>query len=722
MIYKMENNYGYIYIRRSNSYDLAKVCKLGKTSNIPERDNVYSTSEFDSGDFTQVYRVEKVYMSKLEKELQQFLKEYHRYKGRGTEFYSIEIIDKIEEYLQNQKYDYISLSKEDISKLKRLYRIKQIKKIFIESKNTVIKLICNMKQKIIPNEQQQYVLDNIEEYYKPYDIGKIVWACGCGKALLGILIVEKLDYKSVVIGVPSMFLQNQMKNEILRIFPNKTNILFVGGDGDKEDNIQSTTNRETISSFLQVGSNECKFIITTYNSCHLLVDNNFQFDYKIGDEAHHLVGIEDIDIEKSYTLFHKILSKKTLFMTATEKVIETKTDKLVYSMDNETIFGKCIDKKSVHWAIENKKITDYDLLLIKSTEEEVNNIISGFKIKVENKELFISVFMVLNSMQIYKNLTHILVYTNNTYSANLAEYYINELLETDKFKYLKNDMYNKSLHSKSDGNIYGEIYKFENSVCGIISCVHILGEGFDLPRLNGVCFAENMLSDIRIVQCALRPNRLEKHNPNKIAYIIIPYFDYDDWENDHKSFYKCRTIISKIRNVDETIEQKIKGLSIKKPINKKQETIENNYDDFTFDENTDELQNIKIRLRHSKTLGSKFTEEQNEYNYMRLLNKKKSIQSKNDYEKHKMNITNPEEYFKLKGVWTDWYDFLGVDTKKFIQCKENWINFCKEQNVKSIKEYDILCSQYEQLPKNPSDFYSHFTNFQNELGIHVDRR
>ena len=45
-------------------------------------------------------------------------------------------------------------------------------------------------------------------------------------------------------------------------------------------------------------------------------------------------------------------------------------------------------------------------------------------------------------------------------------------------------------------------------------CVYIFGEGFDLPKLNGVVFAEQMTSEIRIVQSALRPNRMDKNQPN----------------------------------------------------------------------------------------------------------------------------------------------------------------------------------------------------------------
>ena len=82
-----------------------------------------------------------------------------------------------------------------------------------------------------------------------------------------------------------------------------------------------------------------------------MVNNDIRVDFKIGDEAHHLVGIEKEE-NKSFRLFHKIKSQKSLFMTATQKIIDTRLNKVIYSMDDETIFGKCIDNKSVYWAFE----------------------------------------------------------------------------------------------------------------------------------------------------------------------------------------------------------------------------------------------------------------------------------------------------------------------------------------------------------------------------------
>jgi hypothetical protein len=239
-----------------------------------------------------------------------------------------------------------------------------------------------------------------------------------------------------------------------------------------------------------------------------------------------------------------------------------------------------------------------------------------------------------------------------------------------------------------------------------------------------------MQSEIRIVQYLLRPNRLEYRNPNKKAYVIIPYIDTDDWEKENKSYEKVRTIVSQMRNVDENIEQKI-SLSLvmkREKINKNGIVLEGKIkcEDYIFEENSSELSKIKLRLRYSKALGSKFTEEQDEYNYVRSINSSLNIQSPEEYCQsehiHSNYIVSPEEYFKQKGVWNNWYDFLGVDTTKFIQSKQEWINFCREKNIKSLTEYFELCKVYDILPKSPEHIYNHFTNITNELGFNRNRR
>ena len=585
---------------------------------------------------------------------------------------------------------------------------------------------------IIPREHQINVLLKIDEFYKNNNIGKLIHCCGLGKALLGILIVQKLNCKLVVIGVPSIYLQKQMKNEIMKIYNNHENILYIGSYTEqivsttKEEQIISTTKQDDINKFINKKSSDCKFLITTYDSCDKLL--NYTFDFKIGDEAHHLVGS---DSEKTKDAFHNIKSNKTLFMTATAKVVENKSNKVIYSMDDEKIFGKVIDEKSINWAIENKKITDYNLVILKNTENEINNIINSLNLyddnKIYNKDLFLSAFMSLKSIEKYHDLTHILIYTNKTEHCELVKEYIDDILELNIININKENYYNEALHSKSASKLSSEISKFKKASWGIISSVYIFGEGFDCPKLNGVVFGENMESDIRIVQSTLRPNRLDSSFPNKKAYVIIPYIEKENSDSDKESFEKCRKIIAKIGNYDERIEQKIRVVSLNKPNNNSTEPItkkEIKY--YHIIENSNELTKIKLRLKYRRALDSLYSEEQDEFNYVISLNKELNIQSKEDYVKikdiHKNYIDDPEKYFKEKGIWSDWYDFIGIDTKKFIQDKNDWLNFCKDNNVKSLDDYNELCKLHEELPMNPGDFYIGFGTIPIELGFYSKRR
>ena len=652
------------------------------------------------------------------------------YNGGGTEWFNKDFnIDIIRNILQNEGYtnkiliDNELIEFEENEKRKdRKYKQKKINQIKISKKNKNINVknaFINFKnnknesnKRKKPFDYQNHVLDIIEDFYNSNDIGKLLWSCGLGKGLMSMFITEKMKFKTVCYGVPNINLQKQIVNDILEIFPNKNNILFIGGED--YNGIISTNNTNTIEEFINNNNNNYpKFIITTYHSCKLLI--NIKFDFKIGDEAHHLVN-PDKDKEKGFILFHKIPSTKTLFMTATEKNIISNDDNQ-YSMDNENIFGKCIDSKSIKWAIDNSKITDYNTLLLKNKEEDIDFIINKLKINSVNKDIFISTYMSLKSLssEKYNNLSHILIYTNTTDNANLVNDYIRIILDKNIIPLLNNDnLYYNSLHSKNNFDLKTELDKFKQSKYGIISCVYLFGEGFNLPELNGVCIADNMYSMIRIIQYLLRANRLNKNVLNKNAYYILPYIDYDDYEALNTSYKKIMNIISQIREVDDILEQKIKLMSLKVNKNKKPKhnTDKEEYDDFILDDDPIELERIKIRLRHSKALKSKNTEEQDEYDYVKMINKELEIKSKPEYiqskNKHQHFINEPEDYFTKNGVWINWYDFMNVDTSVFIQDKDEFVKFCKEKKINK-NNYDENCEIYNCLPNIPDYFYKDFT-------------
>ena len=79
---------GYIYVRSHTSYDTEGVCKIGKASNIPDRDTQYATGEVKRGCFEIVFQVPIEKTGIIERLLQKEFIEYNVRYDAGTEFYN----------------------------------------------------------------------------------------------------------------------------------------------------------------------------------------------------------------------------------------------------------------------------------------------------------------------------------------------------------------------------------------------------------------------------------------------------------------------------------------------------------------------------------------------------------------------------------------------------------------------------------------------------------
>ena len=58
----MDSNNGYVYVRQHIYYKNDKICKLGKSKNISDRDNSYATSEYKRGTFVLVIEIRIIFI------------------------------------------------------------------------------------------------------------------------------------------------------------------------------------------------------------------------------------------------------------------------------------------------------------------------------------------------------------------------------------------------------------------------------------------------------------------------------------------------------------------------------------------------------------------------------------------------------------------------------------------------------------------------------------
>jgi predicted helicase len=615
-------------------------------------------------------------MDEIECSIQEEFRELNIYYGAGTEFYNKSIITLIQPYLIHLGIEYRELSEKEISDLVRSDR----------ERNRPLVLYK-------PRDDQSAIINKAVYHFQENDKGLLIIPCGGGKTLISLWITQRLNFNTILIGVPNKLLLKQWEEVILKIF-GIIPYQIVSGGVDIED----------IMEFLQEHNKKC-IVITTYSSSHKVYTASenigYMFDMKILDEAHHLTttNMQLEQTTKKYVQMLKISSVKQLSLTATIKQLEgTNLDGLVVSNDNAEYFGEIIDRKCLLWAINQKIVCDYVIQTIITNEEQLESQLARFRIKEENdKRLFLSAFASLKSI-FEGHSHHLLIYSNNKDNSLKLVQYIEMLLGDNYFRipglYFSN--YHSEMKLKEQKKI---ISSFEEAKIGIITCVYCLGEGWDFPLLDAVVFSENMSSNIRIVQSALRASRKSKHYPAKITKIILPILNREDWleNSENLDLKKVREVIYQMGLEDETISQKIRVIQIDiersgpNPIPNPKSAIDE------FGEYDDELtQKLRLKTINRTALGTT-------YEKARKIISEKSVRSKKAYyalcDRDIRLSKEPEVLYKEK--FTNWVDYLGIPRiyYDFETCKKKVTEYltASPELKRNYMDFAFLCDELCKL-------------------------
>ena len=395
---------------------------------------------------------------------------------------------------------------------------------------------------------QKETLDDALEHFHSNKNYKLLWCCGLGKTKMALSIAKNMGVKSLLIGVPNILLLDQFAKELQYFYPLSSIFkLYSKLDLKNIDKKGPCISKLDLEQYLNSAS-RFKIILTTYHSANKILTNvkeDFSFDLVILDEVHHLQ-------KKTNKLFSDILKipcKNRLLLTATA-YLGKDTAKL-YSFKESQEFEGHNNIKSISWAIHNKYITDYNIIILKFSEIDLD--LELFS-KYPNKELIIAAYMAL--LCIFNNKSKkIIIYCNKIKNAKLVQ----QIIEVFLTEYIHDtNLFNKNNSTLEVGNyeLNGSdsldkraeiLSEFTNKEFGIMSSVQLFGEGYDYPQLDSVLFAEQMTSDIRIVQSGLRPCRIDPFNKEKVANILIPL--YQD------NYSKVKQIIQKMKTVHNIIDK-----------------------------------------------------------------------------------------------------------------------------------------------------------------------
>lgn len=666
---------GYIYIRTHTAYDAESVCKLGKTDSIPNRDTQYATGEIKRGIFALVLEMPVESVGIVERMLQKYFNSMglHIQFDGGTEFYKNDIIELVVPYMEKTNIVFRVLTQQEITDLTRRKYLHKLQKLVL-----AFRMNRAAPCKFVPREDQDIIIGKSIEHFKVHNKGMLILMCGVGKTLISLWVAQRLKSKTICIGVPNLLLLKQWRDVVRELFPNVP-ILLVSGSIKESNIIAFTKGRPNF------------IIITTYASSYKVTA--VKVDLKILDEVHHLTShnLKAANGCSTYVQMLRVVSDKQLSLTATMKQIEGGGDNIV-SNDNEEQFGQIIDRKCLLWAINANVICDYVIQTIMANEEQLQEYFTRFNIRIEqDQRLFLSAYASLKS--IYDGHSHhLLIYANNrTNSAKLVQY-VNLLLDNDYFNI--DGLYYSNYHSEMNFSEQTNIInKFETAKHGIIMCVYCLGEGWDFPLLDGVVFAENMTSTIRIVQSALRASRKNRNDPNKKTKIILPILNRDEWlDNDSNTdLMKVREVIYQMGLEDETIAQKIKSCSmtIEKHTKSQSKVAPTTYID-TFGDYDDEFtKRLRLKTVNRMAIGTT-------YEKARKIIHENQVKNKEDYmelcERDIRLSKDPETMFA--GQFTNWLEYLGIQRVYYD------LDDCK----KKVSEYsDQIRTYYMDLSKACSE-------------------
>lgn len=517
-----------------------------------------------------------------------------------------------------------------------------------------------LRAKASPYEYQKPIIKDALDHFKDNERGTLIMACGTGKTLTSLFITQQmLNNKGLVLFLaPSIALVGQSLNswfansekpiKAVCICSDNTagNILF----GDNEEDymmesltdlpIRSCTNTNSVVQEIKRYKDHDGLLVcfSTYQSIEvvskaqqqLLKEYNGEFgkfDLVICDEAHRTAAVTISGKDDSYfTKIHDgnfIQATHRLYMTATPKIyndasknLATIKEDLLYSMDNEEIFGKQFHTLGFGSAVQKGLLTDYKVIVLTIDEAHASTeLLNAYKAYVdqqnqdrsddekihhmtpEQQAMILGSVSAMSKQLLFANQNDFAededmlkpMHTAIAFCDNVRRYaktkegtycatevysafedvphiyklaleddvdsqdFIDALVDV-KATYVSGDM--PSSERNKNLEILREKFEPEERRSNIVCNVNCLSEGVDVPALDAAIFLAAKDSMITIVQSVGRVMR--KFAGKKYGYIIVPVVipigvDANKELDNNKRYQKVWTILNAMRSHDERL-------------------------------------------------------------------------------------------------------------------------------------------------------------------------
>jgi superfamily II DNA or RNA helicase len=402
-----------------------------------------------------------------------------------------------------------------------------------------------------PAPHQSEVLSAISEAMPTQSRATVVMACGTGKTLVELWAARDIGAKRTVVFVPSLSLMQQVSREWREQNPWGTafrplHVCSDAGVGHLDDDeiklrpeeldFPTCTHPGVVNEFLDSVDEEegaRAVVFCTYHSAKVLGDamrvrapNDRSFGVGIFDEAHKTVG--DSAKTFSYALSDEnVQIDKRLFFTATPRVVnrqgkrDEEGDLLVYSMDDQAVYGEQVYTLSFSEAASRDIIVPYRVVISVVDDAAINNEHMADTMVMADGQVF-DAPVLANQIALRRALSNYGLNKAITFHSTVAsaeQFARSGRVDLGrKFKAL-NSEYVSGEQRASDRD--ARMQFFRAAPTAVLSNARCLTEGVDVPAVDLVAFMDPKKSKVDIVQAAGRAMR--KAGPRKShGYILLP--------------------------------------------------------------------------------------------------------------------------------------------------------------------------------------------------------
>jgi predicted helicase len=397
------------------------------------------------------------------------------------------------------------------------------------------------KPKKSPRPHQQEAIVKILEEFSKADRATAVMACGTGKTLVGLWVMEALQPKKALILMPSLALIRQTLHEWLQETKTKNfSFLCVCSDQSVSEGTDSlvinqsdldfevTTDAKRVREYLGVPFDGTKVVFTTYHSAPVVGDAAGQeelFDYAVFDEAHKTTGKKDRRTGHALS-DDKIRIRKRLFLTATPRrfnILKRDAEgepEEIFSMDDRTIYGNTCFSLSFGKAVDQKIICPYEVLISVITSEMVTNALLKHGEVIVGSES-VTALQVAHQIAVRDAVERYGVKKVFTFHSTVkaAAVFTGEGAEGIRTHLPGCQTYH--VNGSMPSNHREKVMKaFCKSGLALMSNARCLTEGVDVPAVDMVAFLSPRKSQIDIIQAAGRAMRNAEGKEK--GYILVP--------------------------------------------------------------------------------------------------------------------------------------------------------------------------------------------------------